>query len=203
MRSTPKRVAWLCRRPRSSEVVSTATSPPTAASTNRSRKWRTRPFTNSAMSIPASAIRPTNLKAPATSRSSTSEAASNSMSASTSPSSPSTSSSLIVPPPNETSCSSVVMASRIPPSACLAISVRAPSGTSTFSASLIVRSLPTMSSTESRRKSNLWQREWIVSGTLWGCVVHRMNTVRSGGSSSDLSRALNAEVDSMCTSSMM
>ncbi len=43
-----------------------------------------------------------------------------------------------------------------------------------------------------RWKSKRWQREWIVSGTLCGCVVARMNTTCDGGSSSVLSSALNA-----------
>ena len=60
-----------------------------------------------------------------------------------------------------------------------------------------------MSSTPMRRKSKRWQRLWIVSGTLCGCVVHRMKTAWLGGSSMVLSSALNADVDSMWTSSMM
>ena len=60
-----------------------------------------------------------------------------------------------------------------------------------------------MSSMLMRWKSKRWQREWIVSGTLCGWVVHSMKTVCGGGSSMLLSSALNAPVESMCTSSMM
>ncbi len=52
-------------------------------------------------------------------------------------------------------------------------------------------------------KSNRWHRDWIVAMTLLGSVVAKMNFTCSGGSSSVLSRALNAAVVSMCTSSMM
>ena len=184
-------------------MVSTRRRAPTAAITNRSRKCRTSAFTNSLMSTPPSASRATKRNAPATSRSSTSSAAWKSSSASTSPSRPSTSSSVMAPPPKEASCSRVVIASRIPPSAWRPMSVSAPSATFTPSASAIVRRRLTMSSTERRWKSKRWQREWIVSGTLCGCVVHRMKTVWLGGSSMVLRSALNAEAESMWTSSMM
>ena len=65
------------------------------------------------------------------------------------------------------------------------------------------RSRPTMSSMPMRRKSKRWQRDWIVSGTLCGCVVASTKTTWLGGSSSVLSSALNAAVESMWTSSMM
>ena len=45
--------------------------------------------------------------------------------------------------------------------------------------------------------------EMIVAGSFWSSVVARMNTTCAGGSSSVLSNALNAEIDSMCTSSTM
>ena len=54
-----------------------------------------------------------------------------------------------------------------------------------------------------RRKSNRWQRDRIVSSTFSGFVVANMNFTCSGGSSSVLSSALNAAVESMWTSSMM
>ena len=54
-----------------------------------------------------------------------------------------------------------------------------------------------------RRKSNRWQRDWIVAGTLWISVVAKMNRTCGGGSSSVFRRALNASLVSMCTSSMM
>src|SRR5947207_1910528 len=50
---------------------------------------------------------------------------------------------------------------------------------------------------------NCWQRESIVAGSLCRSVVAMINTTCEGGSSRILSRALNAEVESMCTSSMM
>ena len=53
------------------------------------------------------------------------------------------------------------------------------------------------------RKSNRWQRLWMVAGTLCGSVVHSTNFTCAGGSSIVLRRALNAGVVSMCTSSMM
>ena len=43
----------------------------------------------------------------------------------------------------------------------------------------------------------------MVAGTLWISVVARMKSTWDGGSSSVFSRALNAPVDSICTSSMM
>ena len=52
-------------------------------------------------------------------------------------------------------------------------------------------------------KSNRWQRERTVIGILSASVVQKMNFTCSGGSSSVLSRALNALSDSMWTSSMM
>ena len=43
----------------------------------------------------------------------------------------------------------------------------------------------------------------IVAGSLWTSVVARMNTACSGGSSRVFSNALNAEAESICTSSTM
>ena len=53
------------------------------------------------------------------------------------------------------------------------------------------------------RRSNRWQRESTVTGTLRISVVAKMNFTCSGGSSSVFNSALKAEVLSMCTSSMM
>src|SRR5215467_5650009 len=53
------------------------------------------------------------------------------------------------------------------------------------------------------RKSYRWQRDRIVGSTFSGSVVAKMNFTCSGGSSSVLSSALNAALESMCTSSMM
>ena len=61
----------------------------------------------------------------------------------------------------------------------------------------------TIVSTLRRLKSKRWQRESMVAGSRCGSVVASMNTAWAGGSSSVLSRALNAPVESMCTSSMM
>ncbi len=49
-----------------------------------------------------------------------------------------------------------------------------------------------MSSMLMRWKSKRWQRDWMVSGTLCGCVVASTNTTCGGGSSIVLSSALNA-----------
>ncbi|EXI77136.1 MAG: hypothetical protein AW12_03141 [Candidatus Accumulibacter sp. BA-94] len=49
---------------------------------------------------------------------------------------------------------------------------------------------------------NCRQRDSTVTGIFCGSVVARMNLTCSGGSSSVFNMALNAEVESMCTSSM-
>jgi hypothetical protein len=54
-----------------------------------------------------------------------------------------------------------------------------------------------------RRKSNRWQRDSTVTGNLSTSVVANRNFTCAGGSSSVLSKALNALRESMCTSSMM
>ena len=54
-----------------------------------------------------------------------------------------------------------------------------------------------------RRRSNRWQRDRTVTGTLRISVVAKMNFTCGGGSSSVFRSALKAEVLSMCTSSMM
>ena len=46
------------------------------------------------------------------------------------------------------------------------------------------------------RKSYCWQRERIVSGSLWYSVVAKMNFTRGGGSSSVFSSALKAALES-------
>ena len=60
-----------------------------------------------------------------------------------------------------------------------------------------------MSSGPMRVKSYRWQRDRMVAGTFWISVVARIKMTWAGGSSSVLSSALKAAVDSMCTSSMM
>ncbi|OPZ22981.1 MAG: hypothetical protein BWZ10_00114 [candidate division BRC1 bacterium ADurb.BinA364] len=60
-----------------------------------------------------------------------------------------------------------------------------------------------MSSIVIERNASAWQRERIVSGIFSISVVAKMKTTNSGGSSRVLSSALNAAMESMCTSSMM
>ena len=60
-----------------------------------------------------------------------------------------------------------------------------------------------MSRGKIRLKVNRWQRERIVGSTFCNSVVARMNNRCSGGSSMIFSSALNASLESMCTSSMM
>ena len=52
-------------------------------------------------------------------------------------------------------------------------------------------------------KSKRMQRERMVAGIFCGSVVARMNRAWAGGSSSVFNTALNAEGESMWTSSMM
>ncbi|CVH75984.1 hypothetical protein BN3658_00534 [Coriobacteriaceae bacterium CHKCI002] len=91
----------------------------------------------------------------------------------------------------------------MPPSARCAMRSSASPSNSTPSDTHTAPKRDTSASCEMRRKSKRWQREWIVSGTFCGSVVARMNTTWLGGSSSVFSSALNAAVDSMCTSSIM
>ena len=56
--------------------------------------------------------------------------------------------------------------------------------------------------TSTRRRSKRWQRDSTVTGTLRTSVVAKMNFTCRGGSSSVLRSALNAPLESMCTSSM-
>ena len=94
-------------------------------------------------------------------------------------------------------------ASRMPPSAERAISDTASSCASRPMSESTWRRRLTIRLTGMRRKSNRWQRDRMVAGSFCGSVVARMNTAWAGGSSSVLSSALNAPVESMCTSSMM
>jgi hypothetical protein len=71
------------------------------------------------------------------------------------------------------------------------------------SASAMRRSRSAMRGAAMVRNSNCWQRERMVSGTLCDSVVAMMKSTRGGGSSSVLRSALNDEVESMWTSSMM
>ena len=107
------------------------------------------------------------------------------------------------PAPNEMQRSSNDKASRLEPSACRARYVTASSSACTFSACKSSFSCCFSSSSESRRKSYRWQRESTVTGIFWTSVVARMKITYSGGSSSVFKIALNAPVESMCTSSMI
>ena len=74
---------------------------------------------------------------------------------------------------------------------------------STFSLSAMLARLAISRSASTRRRSKRWQRDSTVIGTLRISVVAKMNFACAGGSSSVFRNALNAAVDSMCTSSMM
>ena len=54
-----------------------------------------------------------------------------------------------------------------------------------------------------RLKSKRWQRDSTVAGILCSSVVASMNITYFGGSSSVFKSALNAEMESICTSSMI
>ena len=72
-----------------------------------------------------------------------------------------------------------------------------------FSSSQMALSRVTISGTAIRRKSNRWHRDRMVGRTLWGSVVAKMKSTWGGGSSRVFSKALNAAVESICTSSTM
>ncbi len=71
------------------------------------------------------------------------------------------------------------------------------------SAAAIRASRAIISPASMRRRSNRWQRDRMVTGTLRISVVAKMNFTCAGGSSSVFRSALKAAVLSMCTSSMM
>ena len=99
--------------------------------------------------------------------------------------------------------SSIDWASRTEPSAARAISISPSSSTRAPSFSQIICRFLTIWSGSTRRRSKRCVRDRIVTGTLRISVVAKMNLACGGGSSRVLSRALNAAVESMCTSSMM
>ena len=105
--------------------------------------------------------------------------------------------------PVEMHCSSILRLSRTEPSAFTAMSASAASSASSPRASHIILILSAMVFSDTRLKSSRMQRESIVAGSFCGSVVASMKTTFSGGSSRVLSSALNAPVDSMCTSSMI
>ena len=114
-----------------------------------------------------------------------------------------TSSALIGPEAAPSSCSKSDWLSRMLPAARRAISVRASAVTSAPSASTICARRRAIAGASTVWKSNRWQRERIVIGSLSGSVVQSTNFTWDGGSSSVLSNALKASRVSMWTSSMM
>ncbi|MNV98527.1 hypothetical protein D3C71_1937900 [compost metagenome] len=70
------------------------------------------------------------------------------------------------------------------------------------SAARILVIWPWIWSSSNRFRLNCRQRESTVTGSFCGSVVASRNFTCSGGSSSVLSSALNAALDSMCTSSI-
>ena len=91
----------------------------------------------------------------------------------------------------------------MPPPTWRAMARSAPRSAVMRSLSAMFWSARTMSSSPISRKGKRWQRDWIVSGTLWSSVVARMKNACGGGSSRVLRSALNASFVIMCTSSMM
>ena len=89
------------------------------------------------------------------------------------------------------------------PSDSLAIRYRVSESIFIFSAFVIFSSDSFIFSTGIFLKSYLWQRDMIVGGTLCASVVASMKIACSGGSSIILRRALKADWESMCTSSIM
>ena len=106
-------------------------------------------------------------------------------------------------PQNATTWSNIVRASRMAPSALEAIMCSDSSSTETFSAVATLLRFPTMSGMLMRLKSYIWQRLSIVGSILCFSVVASMNMAWEGGSSRVLRNALNADAESMCTSSIM
>ena len=89
------------------------------------------------------------------------------------------------------------------PSDSLAIRYRVSASISSSSARVIFSSDCFIFSTGIFLKSYLWQRDIMVGGTLCASVVASMKTACSGGSSMIFRRALKADWESMCTSSIM
>ena len=110
---------------------------------------------------------------------------------------------VIFSPPKDSTWPNKPSASRMQPSDLAAIILKTSSSIFAFSAWAIFFNLLIVSAAPTFLKSNRWQREIIVSGTLWISVVQRIKIIRAGGSSKVLSRALNAEIESICTSSMI
>ena len=119
------------------------------------------------------------------------------------PSSLITSSCFISPAKEAASWSSRLRESLMLPSDSLATRYRVSSSMPSFSASAIFSRDRFIFSTGIFLKSYLWQRDIMVGGTLCASVVASMKRACSGGSSMILSRALKADWESMCTSSIM
>ena len=94
-------------------------------------------------------------------------------------------------------------ASRMAPSASRAISSAPSLVSSKPSCPAMYSTRLAISSGPMRVKSYRWQRDRMVAGTFWISVVAKMKITWAGGSSSVFSSALNAAVESMCTSSMI
>ena len=109
----------------------------------------------------------------------------------------------MLPPQKDATWSKMERASRIPPSAFCAMTLRAASSTVIPSFSATLFRCATVLSTVMRLKSYIWHRLRIVGRILCFSVVARMKMACLGGSSSVLRKALNAAAESMCTSSMM
>ena len=92
--------------------------------------------------------------------------------------------------------------SRTDPSAARAIRPSAAGSTATASWVAMRAKCAASSAMRTRRRSNRWQRDSTVTGTLRSSVVANTNFTCGGGSSSVFSSALKALRDSMWTSSM-
>ena len=202
-RSEPNAVSSRTSSPRSESVMSRSTSEPARDMMYMFLTRSDISRVNCARSAPVSTYWATQRKHAATSRTPTAAISSTISLESMEPSRRSAPDSVTSPFSNAMICSSEVSALRRPPSARRAINSSASPSNRTPSAVHTAPSLDTMDSGAMRRKSKRWQREWMVSGTFCGSVVHKMNTTCDGGSSSVFSNALNAAVESMWTSSTM
>ena len=118
------------------------------------------------------------------------------------PKTSSTFASVMVSPQKATSWSSIDWASRIPPSAPLAMAQAADSWSWMPSSREMWSRCPAMVSEGIGRRSKRWQRERMVGRILFASVVAKMNFTCSGGSSRVFNSALKAALVSMWTSSM-
>ena len=110
---------------------------------------------------------------------------------------------VIVPAPWAIAWSSSESASRTDPSAARTMAPSASSSTVTPSAAQTFARWACRVRASTRRRSNRWQRDRIVTGTLRISVVANTNFACGGGSSSVFRKALNAFSESMWTSSTM